>query len=145
VTVVEPNPTPLYAALGPEMGGFFAELHRRNGVDIRVGTSVTGFRGTERVSAVTTEGGGDIPADAVIVGIGARPSTELAEHAGLAVDNGIVVDRSLRTDDPDVYGGGRRELVQSLLRQADPRRALGERPQRGTGRRQGDAGRTRRL
>lgn len=106
VTVIEPSPTPLRVALGPEMGGFFADLHRRNGVDLRTGRGVTGFRGTGRVSAVMTDDGEDIPADAVVVGVGARPNSELAEQAGLAVDNGIVVDRSLRTGDPDIYAAG---------------------------------------
>ena len=58
------------------------------------------------MSSVTTDDGGEFPADAVIVGIGARPNTELAEQSGLSCDNGIVVDQSLRTDDPDVYAVG---------------------------------------
>ncbi|MDP9860976.1 MULTISPECIES: NAD(P)/FAD-dependent oxidoreductase [Streptosporangium] len=106
VTVVEPRPVPLQAALGPEMGAFFAEVHRRQGVDVRLGRGVTGFRGDGRVQAVLTDDGGEIPADVVIVGVGVRPEVELAERAGLAVDNGIVVDESLRTDDPDIYAAG---------------------------------------
>ena len=105
VTVVEPNPTPLYVALGPEMGAFFGDLHRRHGVDLRQGVGVTGFAGDGRVSAVTTAEG-TLPADAVVVGVGVRPDTELAETAGLAVDDGVVVDESLRTSDPDVYAVG---------------------------------------
>ena len=106
VTVVEPQPTPLHAVLGARMGDVFAELHRQHGVDLRLGQGVTGLRGTGRVSAVVTDDGSEIPADTVIVGIGARPDTELAERAGLAVDNGIVVDASLRTEDPDIYAAG---------------------------------------
>ncbi|MGV9775494.1 NAD(P)/FAD-dependent oxidoreductase [Streptosporangium sp. NPDC003464] len=106
VTVVEPRPVPLQAALGPEMGAFFAEVHRRQGVDVRLGRGVTGFRGDGRVQAVLTDDGGEIPADVVIVGVGVHPDVELAERAGLAVDNGIVVDESLRTDDPDIYAAG---------------------------------------
>lgn len=106
VTVVEPQSTPLYAALGPEMGGFFADLHRKHGVEFRLSRGVTGLRGSGRVSAVAINDDGDIPADVVIVGIGAQPNTELAEQAGLTVENGIVVDRSLCTIDPDVYAAG---------------------------------------
>ncbi|MPZ78900.1 MAG: NAD(P)/FAD-dependent oxidoreductase [Actinophytocola sp.] len=106
VTVIQPSATPLRAALGPEMGGLFAQLHRRHGVDLRTGHGVTGLRGNGRVSAVVTDDGAETPADAVIVGIGARPDTELAEHAQLSVDNGIVVDESLRTEDPDIYAAG---------------------------------------
>ncbi|MEU8383998.1 FAD-dependent oxidoreductase [Streptosporangium sp. NPDC048865] len=106
VTVVEPRAVPLHAALGPELGAFFADLHRRHGVDVRLGREVTGILGPDRVRAVATHDGEEIPADLVIVGVGVSPNTELAERAGLAVDNGILVDESLRTDDPDVYAAG---------------------------------------
>jgi 3-phenylpropionate/trans-cinnamate dioxygenase ferredoxin reductase subunit len=106
VTVIGPQPTPLLAALGSEMGAFFAGLHLRNGVDLRLGRAVTGLRGTDRVTGVVTADGSEFAADAVIVGIGAMPNVELAERAGLTCDNGIVVDESLRTQDPDVYAVG---------------------------------------
>lgn len=107
VTVLEPQAAPLLAALGPEMGGFFADLHRRHGVDLRLGRGVSEIRGDAgRVTAVRTDDGAEVPADVVIIGVGARPNTELAERAGLAVDNGVLVDQSLRTDDPDVYAAG---------------------------------------
>lgn len=105
VTVIEPQSVPLHAALGAEMGGFFADAHRRH-VRIHLGRRVTELRGNGGVSAVVTGEGTEIPADAVIVGIGARPNTEVAEQAGLAVDNGVLVDSSLRTEDPDVYAAG---------------------------------------
>lgn len=107
VTVIEPRPTPLSAALGPEMGGYFADLHRRHGVDLRLGSGVSELRGDAgRVTAVRTDDGTQIPAEVVIVGVGATPNTELAEQSGLPVDNGVLVDQSLRTDDPDVYAAG---------------------------------------
>ncbi|MCR6483902.1 FAD-dependent oxidoreductase [Amycolatopsis sp. OK19-0408] len=105
VTIVEPEPTPLHATLGAELGGYFADLHRGHGVDLRLGTGVTGFAGDSTVTAVRTDAG-EIPADVVVVGIGARPETQLAEEAGLAVDNGISVDAALRTEDPDVFAAG---------------------------------------
>jgi 3-phenylpropionate/trans-cinnamate dioxygenase ferredoxin reductase component len=106
VTVIEPQPAPLQAALGPEMGGFFAGVHRRHGVDLRLGRGVTAVHGNQHVRAVLTDDGTEIPADLVIVGVGARPATELAQHAGLAVDNGVLVDEYLRTTDPDVFAAG---------------------------------------
>lgn len=106
-TVLDPLPTPLHAALGPEMGRWFADVHRRHGVDLRLASGVSEIRTTgDRVTAVVTQDGTAIPADAVIVGVGIRPRTELAEQAGLPVDNGVVVDASLRTEDPDVYAAG---------------------------------------
>jgi 3-phenylpropionate/trans-cinnamate dioxygenase ferredoxin reductase subunit len=106
VTVVEPQPAPLQAALGPEMGAFFADVHRRHGVDVRLGRGVTELRGDRRVQSVLTDDGTEIPAELVIVGIGAVPCTELAQPAGLAVDNGILVDEYLRTTDQDVFAAG---------------------------------------
>ncbi|GGS88945.1 ferredoxin [Planobispora rosea] len=106
VTVVEPRPVPLEAALGPETGAFFAAVHRGHGVEVRLGRGVTGFLGDKHVRAVTVDGGDEIPADAVIVGVGARPETGLAEGAGLAVGNGVRVDAALRTGDPAVYAAG---------------------------------------
>ncbi len=111
VTIIEPRPTPLQAALGPGaggcvIGGFFAQVHRQHGVDVQLGTAVAGFHGTGHVAAVSTDDGDQIPADVVIVGVGARPNAELAAQAGLAVDNGILVDAALRTDDPDIYAAG---------------------------------------
>lgn len=106
VTIIEPQPAPVQAALGPEIGGFFAEVHRRHGVDVRLGRMVTEFRGTERVRAVMADDGSEVPADVVIVGVGARPDSEVAERAGLAVDNGVLVDEALHTADPDVYAAG---------------------------------------
>ncbi|MFZ5852455.1 MAG: NAD(P)/FAD-dependent oxidoreductase [Actinomycetota bacterium] len=107
VTVIEPQPTPLAAALGPEMGGYFADLHRRHGVDLRLGSGVSELHGAAgRVTAVRTDDGTPIPAEAVIVGVGIAPNTELAGQAGLPVDNGVLVDQSLGTEDPDVYAAG---------------------------------------
>jgi NADPH-dependent 2,4-dienoyl-CoA reductase/sulfur reductase-like enzyme len=106
VTVVEPLPTPLHTALGPEMGEVFAGLHRAHGVDVRTGVKVTAFVGSGSVSAVQLEGGAELPADLVVVGVGAVPNTELAEAAGLDVDHGVVTDAGLRTSAPDVYAAG---------------------------------------
>ena len=107
VTVLEPQPTPLHAVLGPRMGEVFARLHRRHGVDLLTGTVVREIRGAGgRVTAVVTDRDVGLPADLVVVGIGAVPDTSLAASAGLEVDNGVVTDHALRTSAPDVFAAG---------------------------------------
>lgn len=107
VTVVEPQPTPLHAVLGPDMGRVFARLHRDHGVDLFTDTVVREFRGSGgRVKSVVTDGHAGLPADLVVVGIGATPNVELAAAAGLEVDNGVVTDDALRASAPDVFAAG---------------------------------------
>lgn len=107
VTVLEPQPTPLHQVLGPELGEVFADLHRDHGVDLRLGEGVSGLHTSgDTVTAVVTSGGREIAADTVVVGIGIRPNSEIAEAAGLAVEHGVLTDESLRTSDPDVYAAG---------------------------------------
>jgi 3-phenylpropionate/trans-cinnamate dioxygenase ferredoxin reductase component len=111
VTVVEPLVTPLERVLGPEMGEVFAAAHVRHGVDLQMATSVAGFRGSGgRVQAVLTSSGTEIPAEFVVVGIGALPNKALAEGAAFAVEpgptGGVLVDDALRTKDPDVFAVG---------------------------------------
>jgi len=95
VTVLESADVPLRAALGDRLGTYFAQLHRRHGVDLRTGITVSGIEGGDAVTGVRA-GGELFPADLVVVGVGAVPNTELAQNAGLMVDNGIVVDEHLR-------------------------------------------------
>jgi 3-phenylpropionate/trans-cinnamate dioxygenase ferredoxin reductase subunit len=107
VTIVEPQPTPLHAVLGPEMGRVFARLHRDHGVELLTDTVVREIRGASgRVESVATDGHAGLAADLVVVGIGAVPNTDLAAAAGLDVDNGIVTDDALRTSAPDVFAAG---------------------------------------
>jgi 3-phenylpropionate/trans-cinnamate dioxygenase ferredoxin reductase subunit len=108
VTVVEPQPTALYAALGPELGETFAGLHRSHGVEFRFGETAAEFHGDAagRVGSVLTSQGSMLPADAVVVGIGVAPNIGLATSAGLEVTNGVVTDAGLRTSDPDIYAAG---------------------------------------
>jgi 3-phenylpropionate/trans-cinnamate dioxygenase ferredoxin reductase component len=106
VTVVEPLPTPLHTVLGSEMGQVFAGLHREHGVDVRTDVGVSGFSGSGSVAAVQLKDGTELPADLVVVGVGAVPNTGLAEAAGLEVDRGVVTDAALRTSAPDVYAAG---------------------------------------
>jgi NADPH-dependent 2,4-dienoyl-CoA reductase/sulfur reductase-like enzyme len=112
VTVIEPEPTALYRALGPELGELFADLHREHGVEFRFGESVSEIRGpggrglASRVGEVVTSSGAAVPADVVVVGIGAVPNAGLAADAGLEVGNGVVTDAALRTSDPNIYAAG---------------------------------------
>ncbi|MDX6389943.1 MAG: 3-phenylpropionate/trans-cinnamate dioxygenase ferredoxin reductase component [Streptosporangiaceae bacterium] len=107
VTVAEPEPGALHRSLGPELGGIFADLHRAHGVTFRFGEGVSELRGSGgRVAAAITSSGAELPADLVVVGIGAVPNTALATVAGLDVDNGILVDAALRTSDPAIWAAG---------------------------------------
>ncbi|MGZ8769301.1 NAD(P)/FAD-dependent oxidoreductase [Aeromicrobium sp.] len=106
VTVLEYAALPLQRVLGDELAQYFADLHRKNGVDLRTSVSVTELVGTVgRVTAVRV-GDEEIPADMVIVGVGISPNSELAGEAGLAVDNGVTVDERLRTSDPTIFAAG---------------------------------------
>ena len=117
VTIVEPQPGALYGVLGPEVGAKFAELHRSHGVEFRFGESAAEFLaagpGTSRVGSVGTTSGAEIPADLVVVGIGAVPNDGLARSAGLEVDNGVVTDAALRTSDTDIFAAG--DVARSYL------------------------------
>ncbi len=102
VTVLEAAELPLLRVLGSEVAAVFADLHRDQGVDLRFGVTV---------SEITTAGvrladGTEITADAVLVGVGAVPNVQLAHRAELHVENGIVVDAGLRTNDPDIFAAG---------------------------------------
>ena len=106
MTMVVPTRNPLEHVLGPELGGMYRRAHEEHGVTIVAGTTVTGFEGRERVAAVRTADGQTIPASLVVVGIGATPRVELAEHAGLGVDNGILVDERLETSVAGIFAAG---------------------------------------
>jgi 3-phenylpropionate/trans-cinnamate dioxygenase ferredoxin reductase subunit len=108
VTVVEMDSAPLRRVLGDEVAAVFAELHRAQGVTFRFGTGVREFRAGDdgRLAVVVLTDGTELPADLAVVGVGISPATELAEAAGLAVENGVAVDAGLRTSDPDVFAAG---------------------------------------
>jgi 3-phenylpropionate/trans-cinnamate dioxygenase ferredoxin reductase component len=107
VTIVEPQPTPLHAVLGPEMGAVFARVHREHGVDLFADTVVRELRGADgRVETVATDQHAGLAADVVVIGVGATPNVDLAASAGLEVDNGVVTDHALRTSAPDVFAAG---------------------------------------
>jgi len=102
VTVLEPQPSALHDQLGPELGAVFAGLHRAHGVEFRFGERAVEFR----PGMVITSGGAEIPADVLVVGIGAAPNDDLAAHAGLEVGNGVLTDAALRTSDENIFAAG---------------------------------------
>ena len=102
VTVLEPQPSALHDQLGPELGAVFAGLHEAHGVEFRFGERAVEFR----PGMVITSGGAEIPADVLVVGIGAAPNDDLAARAGLEVDNGVLTDEALRTSDENIFAAG---------------------------------------
>ncbi|TAM12489.1 MAG: pyridine nucleotide-disulfide oxidoreductase [Nevskiaceae bacterium] len=106
VTVLEGLPRVLSRVTGEEMSAFYEHKHRSAGVDLRTGAKLAGFVGAPRVTAVKLDDGTEIPADVVLVGIGQLPNVELAQDAGVKVDNGIVVDEYAQSSDPDIVAAG---------------------------------------
>ena len=106
VTVVEVAALPLHRILGDRLARSFADLHTAHGVDFRFGRQVREIRGPARVSHVVLDDGTVLEADTVLVAVGVRPDTALAEAAGLPVDDGILVDHRLCTVDPRVFAAG---------------------------------------
>lgn len=96
----------LNRVVAPEVSDFYTRLHTEEGVTIKTDVRVTGFKGNGKVETVVCADGSEIDADCVIVGIGIIPNTELAEEAGLDVNNGIVVDALTRTSAEHVYAVG---------------------------------------
>ncbi|MEU6129349.1 FAD-dependent oxidoreductase [Saccharopolyspora sp. NPDC047091] len=106
VDVVEAAAVPLHRALGPEMGEVCGRLHARNGVRMHVGTGVAGLVGDPRVTAVRLDDGRELPADVVVVGIGAQPNVEWLEGSGIPLQNGVRTDAAGRTEVPEVVAVG---------------------------------------
>ncbi|MBT2419012.1 FAD-dependent oxidoreductase [Streptomyces sp. ISL-22] len=97
VTVVEAAPTPLAGPLGETMGALVSALHADHGVRLLCGVGVKGLSGERRVDAVLLEDGRTVPADIVVVGVGARPCVEWLEGSGIALDNGVKCGADGRT------------------------------------------------
>ena len=102
VHVVAPEARPMEAVLGPEVGDLVRRVHEEHGVIFHLGTTPASF---DR-NRVTLQSGEQLDADFVVVGIGVRPETVLAEQAGIAVDRGVTVDAYLETSIPGIWAAG---------------------------------------
>jgi len=89
-----------------DLSRFLVDYYREQGVDVRTGEGLAGLQQSAGTVVVRTTHGKEIPADVIVAGLGIQPNVELAEQAGLRVENGIVVDELLRTSAPDVFAAG---------------------------------------
>ncbi len=107
VTVVEAADRLIGRVVAPVVSDFYAAAYRRRGVRVLLGTGVSVFTGVDGVvTGARLSDGSLVPADLVVIGIGAEPRTELAEQLGLACAGGIVVDECARTSDPAIVAAG---------------------------------------
>ncbi|MFN6924779.1 MAG: NAD(P)/FAD-dependent oxidoreductase [Tabrizicola sp.] len=106
VTVLEMAPRILQRVAAPETSAHIRALHQSHGVTILESTGLDRLEGTSRVTGARLADGRVLPADFVIVGVGITPNTQLAEAAGLAIDNGIATDALGRTSDPAIWAAG---------------------------------------
>lgn len=139
VQVVDVAERPMARALSAQCGTAFTQEHVAQGADLLWNTGVHHLEGEAgQVTAVVTSDGGRLPADVVLVGIGAEPRTALAAQAGLTVDNGVVVDANLLTSDPHIFAigdiaafpqpdTGRRIRLESVQNATDQARAVAAR------------------
>jgi apoptosis-inducing factor 3 len=101
VTVVGPEAVPLVRVLGEQVGAFVRRVHEAKGVAFRLGTKPVRITS----DSVTLDDGTTLPATLVVMGVGVKPRTALAEAAGLSVGNGVIVDAELRAA-PDIWAAG---------------------------------------
>jgi NADPH-dependent 2,4-dienoyl-CoA reductase/sulfur reductase-like enzyme len=106
VTVVEAAPAPLAGPLGPRMGAIVSSLHADHGVRLLCGVGVAGLTGNGRVDGVALADGRTLPADVVLVGVGARPNVGWLAGSGLDVSDGVRCDAFGATDLPNVVAVG---------------------------------------
>ncbi|MCI3275296.1 FAD-dependent oxidoreductase [Streptomyces cylindrosporus] len=130
VTVVEAAPTPLAGPLGETMGAVVSGLHADHGVRLLCGVGVKGLGGETRVDAVLLEDGRTVPADIVVVGVGARPCVEWLEGSGVELDNGVKCGADGRTSLAGVVAVG------DCANWYDPRAGLHRRVEHWTGARE---------
>lgn len=140
VTVLEISDQLMAGKVSEPLARLILDFHRGSGVVCELGTGAEEIEGTGgQVSAVRTTAGKRLPADLVVLAVGVRPRTELAQNAGLAVDHGILVDSHLRTEDaavsaigdcarfPSPYAGGAHVRIESVQNAADQARHVSAR------------------
>ena len=136
VQVVEIAPRVMGRAVSQAISDYYAEAHRAFGVHLHLGLGVSALEGADgKVKAVKLSDGRALPADLVLVGIGIIAAEKLAGVAGLAVENGVVVDAAMTTSDPDISAigdcaahpnvfAGRRIRLESVQNAADQARVV---------------------
>ena len=106
VTMIDVASVPLERVMGTEVGGVYRDLHAAHGVQLRLGAGIESIGGTKVVEEVRLSDGSVIPAGVIVAGVGVTPRTDLAEAAGIEVENGVVTDECLATSVPGVYAAG---------------------------------------
>lgn len=106
VTVVEAGETPLAGVLGPAVAARCVREHGRHGTRLLCGVGVAGFEGNQRVTGVRLDTGELLPADVVVIGVGATPAVGWLRGSDVPVDQGVLVDEVGRTDTPGVWAAG---------------------------------------
>lgn len=105
VTVIDTLDAPMQRILGRELGAVCAQIHRSNGVTVRLGEPVESV--VEHADAVIVRtGGARLEGDVVVVGVGITPNIEVAQQSGVTVDNGVLVDEYCRTNVPNIFAAG---------------------------------------
>ncbi len=106
VTVLEVLPVPLQRVLGDTIGSLYAQIHREQGIDLRLGVGISEFRGTGLLEEVVTSSGQRIACDLAVVGVGVQPEVDWLVGSGIELQNGVVVDEFCASSLPDVYAAG---------------------------------------
>ncbi|MGQ0802875.1 MAG: NAD(P)/FAD-dependent oxidoreductase [Actinomycetota bacterium] len=106
VTAIEGSGVPLERVLGGEIGGVLENIHSDHGARMVFRDHVVRFEGDRRVERVVTDGGRTVDCDFAVVGVGVIPAAELAEAAGVEIDNGILTDEYCRTTVEGIFAAG---------------------------------------
>jgi NADPH-dependent 2,4-dienoyl-CoA reductase/sulfur reductase-like enzyme len=106
VHVVAPEAVPLERVMGPDLGAYIRRLHEAHGVVFHLGHKTTAIEETRDGLVVRLDDGTALEADFMVIGVGVKPATALAQAAGLQVDDGILVDEQLQASAPGVYAAG---------------------------------------
>jgi len=106
VVMVELAEFPLLRVVGPEVGSFYRDVHADHGVEMHFGIGTESLLGKGAVEAVRLADGRTLPADVVVVGVGVEPVVDLAEKAGIGVENGVLTDEYLETSSPGIFAAG---------------------------------------
>jgi 3-phenylpropionate/trans-cinnamate dioxygenase ferredoxin reductase subunit len=106
VTVIDPLELPNERIFGREIGEFYRDVHAGHGIKLLLGEGVESFEGDAAVRRVHTASGKTVECDFAVVGVGVVPRVDLAQAAGLDIDNGVVVDERLRSSAPNVFAAG---------------------------------------